>query len=89
MDSSSHPSGMSQLLQDLLISPFFSGHAEKRRREENDGVVFCVEGGYSRNRRRLLKQHEADRQKAILALRLQQRADRYTAPRRARLQLQL
>lgn len=80
---------MSQLLQDLLISPFLFGHAEKRRREENDEMVFSVEGGYSRNRRRLLKQHEADRQKAILALRLQQWAGRYTAPRRARLQLKV
>lgn len=59
------------------------------QRREDDEMVFSVEGGYSRNRRRLLKQHPADRQKAILALRLQQWADRYTAPRRARLQLKI
>lgn len=71
---------MSQLLQDLLIPPFFSGHAERSRREEDDERVFSVEGGCSRSRRRLLKQHQARRQKAILALRLQQRVDCYTDP---------
>lgn len=82
---------MPRLLKDLRNPPSHFSLVMRGRAggREMMNWYFSVEGGYGRSRRRLLKQHQADRQKAILALRLQQLAGRYTAPRRAWLGLKI